>query len=123
MAQRELQNSESGARARRKHACDANAIWETLHMSADLQMKGARDDNTIIMQINSDEPLKWAIDAHAASIHSDIRCWRDIWDIPHDPVGCIRSAAMFYVVPVATIMETMFYMGLRATSECRSWRP
>eukprot|EP00965_Chrysotila_dentata_P093407 3085704-Pleurochrysis_carterae.AAC.1 len=45
-----------------------------------------------------------------------------IWNIPHDPIGCIRSAAMFYVVPVATIMKTMFNMGLRATSGCRSWR-
>eukprot|EP00965_Chrysotila_dentata_P143596 4744647-Pleurochrysis_carterae.AAC.2 len=35
---------------------------------------------------------------------------------PRDPIGCIRLAAMFYVVPVPTIMETMFYMGLRAGS-------
>eukprot|EP00965_Chrysotila_dentata_P202725 6181271-Pleurochrysis_carterae.AAC.2 len=56
-------------------------------------------------------------------MHSDIPYWRYIWDIPNDPIGCIRSAAMFYLVPVATIMETMFYMGLRAISECRSWRP
>eukprot|EP00965_Chrysotila_dentata_P195334 6176927-Pleurochrysis_carterae.AAC.1 len=47
---------------------------------------------------------------------------RDIWDILHDPIGCIRSAAILYVVPVATIMETMFNMGLRAISGCRSWR-
>eukprot|EP00965_Chrysotila_dentata_P218228 6190472-Pleurochrysis_carterae.AAC.2 len=34
--------------------------------------------------------------------------------------GCIRSAAMFCVVTVATIMETMFNMGLLAISGCRS---
>eukprot|EP00965_Chrysotila_dentata_P072109 2382279-Pleurochrysis_carterae.AAC.1 len=39
-------------------------------------------------------------------MHGDIRCWRDIWDIPDDRIRCIRSAAMFYVVPLATIMET-----------------
>eukprot|EP00965_Chrysotila_dentata_P025104 832415-Pleurochrysis_carterae.AAC.1 len=43
-----------------------------------------------------------------------IRRWRDIWDIPHDSIGCIQSAAMFNVVLVATIKETMVYMGLRA---------
>eukprot|EP00965_Chrysotila_dentata_P039410 1310226-Pleurochrysis_carterae.AAC.2 len=35
----------------------------------------------------------------------------------HDPNECFRSAAMFYVVPVAMIRETMVYMGLRAISE------
>eukprot|EP00965_Chrysotila_dentata_P235175 6200602-Pleurochrysis_carterae.AAC.1 len=35
----------------------------------------------------------------------------------------IRSAAMFYVVPVVTIMEAMFCTGLCGTSRCRSWRP
>eukprot|EP00965_Chrysotila_dentata_P087839 2900025-Pleurochrysis_carterae.AAC.1 len=40
-----------------------------------------------------------------------------MWDIPRDPIGCILLAAMFYVVPVATIMETTFCMGLRAISE------
>eukprot|EP00965_Chrysotila_dentata_P162169 5355483-Pleurochrysis_carterae.AAC.1 len=34
-----------------------------------------------------------------------------------------RSAAIFDVVPVATIMETIFNMGLRDISGCRSWRP
>eukprot|EP00965_Chrysotila_dentata_P246136 6206979-Pleurochrysis_carterae.AAC.1 len=45
-----------------------------------------------------------------------------IWDIPHDPIGCSRSATMFNVVPVATItiLETMFNMGLLAISGCRS---
>eukprot|EP00965_Chrysotila_dentata_P258725 6213322-Pleurochrysis_carterae.AAC.3 len=38
-------DSESGTRARRKYACDANAIWETVHVSITLQMKGARDDS------------------------------------------------------------------------------
>eukprot|EP00965_Chrysotila_dentata_P248232 6208223-Pleurochrysis_carterae.AAC.5 len=42
-------------------------------------------------------------------MHSDIRCWGDAWDMPST-----RSAAMFNVVPVATIMETMIDMGLRA---------
>eukprot|EP00965_Chrysotila_dentata_P087840 2900026-Pleurochrysis_carterae.AAC.1 len=41
----------------------------------------------------------------------------DMSDILRDPIGCILLAAMFYVVPVATIMETTFYMGLRAISE------
>eukprot|EP00965_Chrysotila_dentata_P055689 1847230-Pleurochrysis_carterae.AAC.1 len=44
-ALRGLQNSESGARALRKNACGANAIWKTVHVSTDLQMKGARDDS------------------------------------------------------------------------------
>eukprot|EP00965_Chrysotila_dentata_P074661 2466542-Pleurochrysis_carterae.AAC.3 len=42
---------------------------------------------------------------------------------PHDPVGCIRPAAMFYLVPVATIMETMFNMELLGISGCRNRRP
>eukprot|EP00965_Chrysotila_dentata_P152662 5045424-Pleurochrysis_carterae.AAC.1 len=42
---------------------------------------------------------------------------------PPRPIGYIRSAAMFYVVPVATIIETMFYMGLRAISGCISGKP
>eukprot|EP00965_Chrysotila_dentata_P170506 5628780-Pleurochrysis_carterae.AAC.1 len=50
-------------------------------------------------------------------MHSDIRCWRDIWDIAHDPIGCIRSTAMFYMVPVPTIMEAIINMGLRAILE------
>eukprot|EP00965_Chrysotila_dentata_P250092 6209248-Pleurochrysis_carterae.AAC.2 len=36
------------------------------------------------------------------------------WDMPHDPIGCIRSAAMFNVVPIATTTETMIHIGLRA---------
>eukprot|EP00965_Chrysotila_dentata_P260555 6213947-Pleurochrysis_carterae.AAC.4 len=35
-------------------------------------------------------------------------------NIPRDPIGCIRSAAIFYV-PVATNVKTIVYMGLRAT--------
>eukprot|EP00965_Chrysotila_dentata_P243195 6205285-Pleurochrysis_carterae.AAC.1 len=35
-------------------------------------------------------------------------------DIPRDPIGYIRSAVMFSVVPVATMMQTMFYVELRA---------
>eukprot|EP00965_Chrysotila_dentata_P245955 6206871-Pleurochrysis_carterae.AAC.2 len=42
----------------------------------------------------------------------------DMWDIPHDPIGCIRLAAMFYVVPIATDVETIVYMGLRAILGC-----
>eukprot|EP00965_Chrysotila_dentata_P066732 2209468-Pleurochrysis_carterae.AAC.2 len=41
-----------------------------------------------------------------------------MWDIPRDPIGCIRSAAMLYVVPVATIVKAVVYMGLRATLRC-----
>eukprot|EP00965_Chrysotila_dentata_P002188 72004-Pleurochrysis_carterae.AAC.1 len=41
-----------------------------------------------------------------------------MWDIPRDPIGFIRSAAMFYVVPVATNVKTMIYMGLRAILGC-----
>eukprot|EP00965_Chrysotila_dentata_P187471 6172151-Pleurochrysis_carterae.AAC.1 len=43
-----------------------------------------------------------------------------LWHIPHDPIGCIRSAAMCNVVPVATIVETVFNMWLRAISGCRT---
>eukprot|EP00965_Chrysotila_dentata_P183885 6071644-Pleurochrysis_carterae.AAC.2 len=35
----------SEARALRKYACDAMQKWETLHVSAKLQMKAARDDS------------------------------------------------------------------------------
>eukprot|EP00965_Chrysotila_dentata_P207463 6184119-Pleurochrysis_carterae.AAC.2 len=49
-----------------------------------------------------------------------------MWDIPRDPmpIGCIQSAAKFHVVPVATMIETVFYMGFRAivtssTESCR----
>eukprot|EP00965_Chrysotila_dentata_P126465 4180925-Pleurochrysis_carterae.AAC.1 len=42
-------------------------------------------------------------------------------DIPCDPsLVCIQSEAMFYVVPVATNVKTMIYMGLRVTSGCRT---
>eukprot|EP00965_Chrysotila_dentata_P258227 6213149-Pleurochrysis_carterae.AAC.1 len=37
---------------------------------------------------------------------------------PHDPIGCIRSAATFYVVPMATNVKTMIYMLLRARTGC-----
>eukprot|EP00965_Chrysotila_dentata_P227355 6195964-Pleurochrysis_carterae.AAC.1 len=40
-----------------------------------------------------------------------------MWDIPRDPIGCIQSAAMLYVVPVATIMETIHLVAtLRVTN-------
>eukprot|EP00965_Chrysotila_dentata_P238765 6202706-Pleurochrysis_carterae.AAC.2 len=39
-------------------------------------------------------------------------------DIPRDPIGCIRSAAMFSVVLVATIVKTIAYMVLRAILRC-----
>eukprot|EP00965_Chrysotila_dentata_P192503 6175211-Pleurochrysis_carterae.AAC.2 len=42
--ERVFKSLRSGARALRKYACDANAIWETVHVSVRLQMKGARDD-------------------------------------------------------------------------------
>eukprot|EP00965_Chrysotila_dentata_P239477 6203129-Pleurochrysis_carterae.AAC.1 len=35
----------SGARALRKYACETSRIWETVHVSVGLQMKGARDDS------------------------------------------------------------------------------
>eukprot|EP00965_Chrysotila_dentata_P231872 6198614-Pleurochrysis_carterae.AAC.1 len=41
-----------------------------------------------------------------------------MWDIPRDPIGRIRSVAMLYVVPVATVMETMSDIGLCAISGC-----
>eukprot|EP00965_Chrysotila_dentata_P237053 6201658-Pleurochrysis_carterae.AAC.1 len=33
---------------------------------------------------------------------------------PRDTIGCIRSAAVLHVVPVAANGNTMIYMGLRA---------
>eukprot|EP00965_Chrysotila_dentata_P068720 2270457-Pleurochrysis_carterae.AAC.2 len=33
---------------------------------------------------------------------------------PHDLIGCNRLAATFYVVPVATDVKTVIYMGLHA---------
>eukprot|EP00965_Chrysotila_dentata_P122420 4046076-Pleurochrysis_carterae.AAC.1 len=42
-----------------------------------------------------------------------------MWDIPRDPIGCIRSAAMSYVVPAAsTDVKTLIYMGIRAVLGC-----
>eukprot|EP00965_Chrysotila_dentata_P255432 6212222-Pleurochrysis_carterae.AAC.1 len=41
-----------------------------------------------------------------------------MWDIPRDPIGCIRSAAMFHVVPVATNVKTIVCMGFRAILGC-----
>eukprot|EP00965_Chrysotila_dentata_P257056 6212757-Pleurochrysis_carterae.AAC.3 len=35
----------SGALALREYACDAMQKWETVHVSAELQIKGARDDS------------------------------------------------------------------------------
>eukprot|EP00965_Chrysotila_dentata_P261368 6214230-Pleurochrysis_carterae.AAC.2 len=70
-------------------------------------------------QISSDNPPNGSL----AGLYSGLRSWRDIWDTPHDPIGCIRSAATFYVVPVATILKIMFNVGLRPIFGCRSWRP
>eukprot|EP00965_Chrysotila_dentata_P194060 6176126-Pleurochrysis_carterae.AAC.1 len=42
-------------------------------------------------------------------------CWIHI---PRDPIGCVQSAAMFYVVPDATNVKTMIYMGLHAILGC-----
>eukprot|EP00965_Chrysotila_dentata_P195290 6176910-Pleurochrysis_carterae.AAC.1 len=64
---------------------------------------------------NTDKPFNppnWS----RTGVLGGMRRWRDIWDITHDPIGRIRSAAVFNVVPVATIMKTMFNMGLRAIS-------
>eukprot|EP00965_Chrysotila_dentata_P192905 6175436-Pleurochrysis_carterae.AAC.3 len=33
---------------------------------------------------------------------------------PQDPIECIRSAAVFYVVPIVTDVKTMINLGLRA---------
>eukprot|EP00965_Chrysotila_dentata_P174423 5757821-Pleurochrysis_carterae.AAC.2 len=33
---------------------------------------------------------------------------------PREAIACIRSAAMFYKVPIATNVKTMIYMGLSA---------
>eukprot|EP00965_Chrysotila_dentata_P086608 2859653-Pleurochrysis_carterae.AAC.1 len=38
----------------------------------------------------------------------------DMWEIISDPIGCIQSVAMFYVVPVASIRKTIVYLRLRA---------
>eukprot|EP00965_Chrysotila_dentata_P193840 6175996-Pleurochrysis_carterae.AAC.4 len=37
MRERGFQSSESGARALRKYACEANASWETVHVSVELR--------------------------------------------------------------------------------------
>eukprot|EP00965_Chrysotila_dentata_P195178 6176844-Pleurochrysis_carterae.AAC.2 len=42
-----------------------------------------------------------------------MRRWRDIWISPTTQSDS-SDQHMFNVVPVATMMETMFYMGLRA---------
>eukprot|EP00965_Chrysotila_dentata_P173381 5723877-Pleurochrysis_carterae.AAC.5 len=41
-ALRAHQNSESGARALRKYACDANASWETVHAIRDYRIAKKR---------------------------------------------------------------------------------
>eukprot|EP00965_Chrysotila_dentata_P211264 6186374-Pleurochrysis_carterae.AAC.4 len=41
-----------------------------------------------------------------------------MWDIPRDSFECSRSAAMLYVVAVATNVKTIVYMGLRAFLGC-----
>eukprot|EP00965_Chrysotila_dentata_P152575 5042141-Pleurochrysis_carterae.AAC.1 len=41
-----------------------------------------------------------------------------MWDIPRDPIGCIPLAANFCVVPVATNVNTIAYMELRAILGC-----
>eukprot|EP00965_Chrysotila_dentata_P135772 4488317-Pleurochrysis_carterae.AAC.1 len=48
----------------------------------------------------------------------EILTYVDMWDIPHDPTGCIRLAAMFYVVPIATDAEAIVHMGLHAILGC-----
>eukprot|EP00965_Chrysotila_dentata_P042999 1427815-Pleurochrysis_carterae.AAC.2 len=35
-----------------------------------------------------------------------------------DQIGCIRLAAMFYVMPVAMDVETVFHIKLRAVLGC-----
>eukprot|EP00965_Chrysotila_dentata_P118345 3911880-Pleurochrysis_carterae.AAC.2 len=44
IAQRQIQNFGSGARALHEYACAASLKRRTVHVSVDLQMKGARDD-------------------------------------------------------------------------------
>eukprot|EP00965_Chrysotila_dentata_P034415 1145600-Pleurochrysis_carterae.AAC.5 len=44
-------------------------------------------------------------------------------DIPRDPIGCIRSATMLYVMSVATNMKTMLCMGLCDTILCKCGHP
>eukprot|EP00965_Chrysotila_dentata_P104653 3456176-Pleurochrysis_carterae.AAC.1 len=51
---------------------------------------------TIIIQISFDNPPNGSL----ATLCSGLRCWKDIRDIPRDPIGCIRSAATFYLVPL-----------------------
>eukprot|EP00965_Chrysotila_dentata_P014293 473756-Pleurochrysis_carterae.AAC.1 len=42
-----------------------------------------------------------------------------MWNIPRDPIGCIRSGAvMFYLAPVTTNVKTMMYTGLRTILAC-----
>eukprot|EP00965_Chrysotila_dentata_P007592 247259-Pleurochrysis_carterae.AAC.2 len=40
-------------------------------------------------------------------LYSDMRCKRVCRISPHDPIGCIRSVAVFYVVPIVTYVKTM----------------
>eukprot|EP00965_Chrysotila_dentata_P014216 471386-Pleurochrysis_carterae.AAC.1 len=87
--------------ALQKYTCGASPIWGTVRINSDNSKNG---------------PLM--------GIHSDIWCWRDIWDIPHDPIGCIRSAATFLRGAGCHDNGDHVYTGLRAIcDEYRSWRP
>eukprot|EP00965_Chrysotila_dentata_P234109 6199988-Pleurochrysis_carterae.AAC.5 len=51
------------------------------------------------IKINSDNPHNRPM----MGIPSDVHCLRNVWDIFHDPIGCIRSK-----------LETAIYMGFHA---------
>eukprot|EP00965_Chrysotila_dentata_P231770 6198553-Pleurochrysis_carterae.AAC.2 len=47
---------------------------------------------TIITQISSNDPQGGPL----AELYSDLRWWRDMGDIPRNPIGCIRSAQLCF---------------------------
>eukprot|EP00965_Chrysotila_dentata_P090533 2987183-Pleurochrysis_carterae.AAC.1 len=57
-------------------------------------------------------------------MHSDIRCWRDIWDIPRDPMHRMYPIGS-YALRGAGCHDNGDHVlyGLRAISGCRNWRP
>eukprot|EP00965_Chrysotila_dentata_P202309 6181060-Pleurochrysis_carterae.AAC.1 len=72
---------------------------------------------------SSDKLSKWDIARPLAlQLSTLMEGYVAMRDIPCGPIGCIRSAAMFYVVPLATNVKTMMYMGLRAILGCSTGR-
>eukprot|EP00965_Chrysotila_dentata_P059790 1983533-Pleurochrysis_carterae.AAC.1 len=105
MRERVFQSLESTARALRKYACDATAMWETVLVNVKPRQKATFSG----LLPRSDNLPNWV---SGRALQRSTLMEGNV-DIPRDQIGCIRSAAMFHAMPVATNVKTVIYRGLR----------